>query len=224
MTLLTKFAQLPTALVDIICLFTGKFVLDKNNSLRSIVNLYDFENIKTHLNEYSKRGMYFYMNRERLVRMIYKQKQGEMPLEQRVFEELSLAQFANPVRHPSLFLKESPMEEVMIPLPKDTYCESCENKLTSFNFKKYLYLNNDLHGTTIFYQIFTNVRPIRFIQNKCKYCLQSIVMAKDNIVYQPQYKKQDMIPRKQHIHVQKLYNNRRAEQKYNHIRYYKYSK
>jgi hypothetical protein len=224
MTLLTKFSQLPTALVDIICLFTGKFVLDKNNRLRSILNLYDFENIKTHLNEYSKIGMKYYMNRERLVRMLYTQKKGEMPLEQRILEELSLAQFANPVRHPSLFLKESPMEEVMIPFTKGTFCESCENKLTSFNFTKNFYLNNDLYGTTIFYQIFTNVRPNRFNENKCKYCLQSIVIAKDNIVYQPQYKKQDMISRKQHIHVQKLYNNRRAEQKYNHMRYYKYSK
>ena len=223
MTLLTKFSHLPTALVDIICLFTGKFVLDKNNKLRSIVNLYDFENIKTHLNEYSKRGMNYYMSKERLVRMIYTQKQGEMPLEQRVFEELSLAQFANPVRHPSLFLKESPMEEVMIPLPKDTYCESCEDKLRSSIFTKYIYCSMP----TIFHDIFVKfvtLRPNKCYEKKCVYCLKPIITTNDHIVYQPQYKKEELMRRKQQIHVQKLYNNRRAEHKYNHMRYYKYSK
>jgi hypothetical protein len=156
--------------------------------------------------------------------MIYTKKKDAMTSEQRILEELSLAQFANPVRHPLLFLKESPLKEVMIPLEKGTFCESCENRLTSFDFTKKFYFNNYPYTINQFYELFISIFPNKYNEKRCKKCLQPFVIKNVDIVYQPHYKKQDMMFRKQQIHVQKLYYNRRAEQKYNHMRYYKYSK
>ena len=227
MSFSSKFFHLPTELVNIICLYTGKFLLDKNKRLHSIVNLYDFENIKLHIDKYLKIAYHYNMNRERLVRILYTQKKDRMYEKERIREELSLAQFANPKRHPLLFLKESPVEEVIVPLEKGIFCETCENKLTSTELiegKRYKARQFTMINLYAFYYRYMNINPYIVEQKKCKHCSKPIVETKDKCVYQPQYKKQEIISSKQNIHVQKLYNNRRAENKYNHMRYYKYSK
>lgn len=227
MSFSSKFFDLPTELVNIICLYSGKFVLDKNKRLHSIVNLNDFDNIKIHIDKYPNSAYHYNMNRERLVRILYTQKKDRMCEKERISEELSLAQFANPKRHPLLFLKASPLEEVIVPLEKDKFCKTCENKLTSTELidgKRYKPRQFAMINLYAFYYQYMNINPYIVEQKKCKHCLNTIVETKDKCVYQPQYKKQEIISSKQNIHVQKLYNNRRSENKYNHMHYYKYSK
>lgn len=119
MSLLTRYScNLPVEIAHLICLFTGKFVLDKKKRLRSIVNLYDFENIKIHIKQLSSDHMNrycYYVNRERLVRMLYTQKKINMSHKKRIKEEVLLTQFVDYNRHPLLFLKASPIEDIFVP-------------------------------------------------------------------------------------------------------------
>jgi hypothetical protein len=207
MSLLTRYGKLPVEIVHIICLFTGKFVFDKQGKLRSIVNLFDFENIKIHIDQFSTGAtMNVNMNRERLVRMLYTQKNGKMSEEKRIQEEVLLSQFADPLRHPRLFTKPSPIEDVLIPLENGVFCNRCKNKLSSVDLaspkphlKKISFFQ---HGMFHYY---VYIDPYELI-GKCKQCLKVIVEIKDKPIditlISNNYKKMS------YPSYPKLYNNR----------------
>jgi hypothetical protein len=208
MSLLTRYSKLPVEIVHIICLFTGKFVFDKHGKLRSIVNVLDFENIKLHIDKFSTGDsmfhMNFIMNRQRLVRMLYRQKNGKMSEEKRIQEEVLLSQFADPVRHPRLFTKPSPMEDVLVPLESGVFCNRCRNKLSSVDLaspKPHLKKMSFFQHGIFHYYVY--IDPYELI-GKCKQCMKVIVEIKDKpidmtIVFND-YKKMNPYP--------KLYNNR----------------
>ena len=50
-SLITRFSELPSDTIGLICLFTGKFKYDKNGELQSIINIYDYIHIDFHLQE-----------------------------------------------------------------------------------------------------------------------------------------------------------------------------
>jgi len=182
MSLVTRYRELPREIVDIICLFTGKFVFDKHGKFRSIVNLFDFENIKLHIDQFSTGHHHIHMNRQRFVRILYTQKNGKMSNEKRINEEVLLAQFADPIRHPLLFTKASPMEDVFVPLEKGVFCHTCMDTLSSVDLaspkpymKKFTFFQ---HGMFHYY-VYVDPEELR---GRCKQCLKSIVEIKDEVV------------------------------------------
>jgi hypothetical protein len=209
----TLITQLPIELVHIICLFTGKFVFDKEGILRSIVNLLDFENIKLHIDQFSKFENNSNMNRQRLVRMLYTKKNGKMSKEKRIKEEVLLSQFADPIRHPRLFIKPSPIKDVLIPLEKGVFCNTCKDKLASVDLaapKPHLKKVAFFHYG-IFHQYVYVHHPCKLI-GKCKHCMKVIIETKDEPVditlLSNNHKTMN------HSHHHKLYNNRVTKVRY----------
>ena len=134
-------SNIPTELAHIILLFTGKFILDKNNKLKSIVNLHDFENIKQHLNVFE---LFFdhYLLRvnkmEKFIMYLHKKVYNRpvMNEKERKREEMLGYMGVNYNRHSLLFTKPSALEEVMIPIENGVFCEDCQNNLTSVELEK----------------------------------------------------------------------------------------
>ena len=176
MSLIEQYRELPREIVDIICLFTGKFVFDKQGKLRSIVNLLDFENIKSHIAQYLNIAYHYNMNRERLVRILYTQKNGVMSNEKKIQEELLCSQFIDYNRHPLLFAKSSPLENVFVPLEKFTFCDTCKHKLSSVDlaspksFIKHIMFN----GFSYFIKMSTDQ-----LKGICRQCLTPIFEITD---------------------------------------------
>jgi|LauGreSBDMM110SN_4_FD.fasta_scaffold231214_1 hypothetical protein len=182
MSLVTRYRELPREIVDIICLFTGKFVFDKHRKLCSIVNLFDFENIKLHIDQFSIGHHHIHMNRQRLVRMLYTQKNGKMRDEKRMNEEVLLAQFADPTRHPLLFTKASPMEDVFVPLEKGVFCNTCKYKLSSVDLaspKPYIKKLSFFQHGMFHYYVYVDPQELR---GRCKQCLKPVFEIKEKVV------------------------------------------
>ena len=79
-SLSTRFSELPSDTIGLICIFTGKFKYDKNGELQSIINIYDYIHIDFHLQEViNKRslrdGYYFNHN----IIFIYRTRQYHWP-------------------------------------------------------------------------------------------------------------------------------------------------
>jgi hypothetical protein len=211
----TLITQLPIELVHIICLFTGKFVFDKEGKFRSIVNLLDFENIKLHIDQFSKCENNSNINRQRLVRMLYTKKNGKMSEEKRIKEEVLLSQFVDPIRHPRLFIKPSPIKEVFIPLEKGVFCNTCKDKLTSVDLaapkphlKKVVFFH---YG--IFHQYLYLHHPCKLI-GKCKHCMKVIIETKDEPVDITLLSNNHNHKKMNHLIDSKLYNNRVTKVRY----------
>lgn len=125
--------RLPIELVHLICVFTGKFIIE-NGKLRSIVCLPDYENIHQHLILFSKlRYEASVMSSPRFFRFQFNYMYLRIPMtkEERNREELLLYSYANHKRHPLLFMREGGLEEVMVPLQKGIICDDCGSKLPS---------------------------------------------------------------------------------------------
>ena len=226
MSLLKTFSHLPIEIAHIICLFTGKFILDKNRKLHSIVNLFDFENIKLHIDQSTRymnglHYMYYIMNRERFVRMLYTKKNRLMSDEKRMNEELSLAQFADYNRHPLLFTKESPIKDVFVQLEKDIFCDTCKYNLSSVDLacpKSVKKIIGYIEGHQIpFYMCvyrYINMRGPKngnlFLSKKirCHHCTKPISKTKDEPVnIGVDYTR--LNDKKKGYSYPKLYNNRK---------------
>jgi hypothetical protein len=143
LALINKFRGLPTELAHLICLFTGKFIIDINGKLKSIINVDDFQNIQTHLliQQYHLDKylfQWFTMNQKiRFIQSLYSGRLLEP--EERVKEEVLSIQNVEFEKQSFLFTKPSEMEEVMIPDKVDlkTFCnECCFKRLLTKNPKK----------------------------------------------------------------------------------------
>jgi len=223
MSLITIFSNLPIEIAHIICLFTGKFVLDKNKKLHSVVNLFDFENIKLHIDQSTRymNGFYNIIDRQRFVRMLYTKKNGVMSDKKRMNEELSLAQFADYNRHPLLFTKESPIKDVFVQLEKDIFCDTCKYNLSSVDLacpksvKKMIgYIEGHQIPIYIYYMYrYINMRGPKngklFLSKKirCHHCTKPISKKKDEPVTIGEYYT-SLNDKKKGYSYPKLYNNR----------------
>jgi len=138
-----KFRELPTELAHLICVFTGKFVIDINGKLKSIINVDDFQNIQTHIliQQYHQDKYLFQLfTMKQKIRFIQSLYSGRMlEKEERLKEEVLSIEKVDFEKQPFLFTKPSEMEEVMIPDKVDlkTLCdECCSERLLSKNPKK----------------------------------------------------------------------------------------
>jgi hypothetical protein len=143
LALINKYRGLPTELANLICLFTGKFIIDINGKLKSIINVDDFKNIQTHLliQQYHLDKylfQWFTMNQKiRFIQSLYSGRMLEQ--EERVKQEVLSIQNVEFEKQPFLFTKPSEMEDVMIPDKVDLniFCnECCFKMLLTKNPKK----------------------------------------------------------------------------------------
>jgi hypothetical protein len=118
MDIMTK---LPTEIVHLIMLFTGKFKMCKNGKIKSIICVDDFENIRNHLTIFKLSNKYAYANMQKFVKYLHKKiyNRPVMDERERKLEELKACVGIDYHKHSWLFLKESPIEEVMIPCCSD---------------------------------------------------------------------------------------------------------
>ena len=138
--------MLPIEAVHIICLFTGKFIFDKNGVFKSVVDLRDFENIKKHLNIFK----YFHNHRrislvnnifiKYLHRDIYKR--PVMDKEERMKEEIIHYKNVDFERHSLLFLKERQINDVIVPLENRVFCNKCSTQFISLEMQLRQYFVN----------------------------------------------------------------------------------
>lgn len=150
--LITLFQDLPVEIIHLICILTGKFILDKKWKLKSIIDMRDFAPINMHLfNILDFKSEARLMDRQRFIKYIRSCRFD--PLledEDRIREEVEWVKNTDFYRHPSLFIKSSPIEEVMIPIESDIFCEGCQNNCTSielswFRFSCYNFKNVCIH-------------------------------------------------------------------------------
>ena len=122
------FHSLPKEVVNTILLFTGKFIIDKRDKtkLRSIILIYDYENINKCL-KIKKKKLWHIINDLRPWVFEFSSE------EERNKQELEHSARVNYYRHPLLFLKPSEMEEVMIPLQDNMVCGFCEKIVLHLN-------------------------------------------------------------------------------------------
>ena len=181
----SNWKSVPTEVVHLILLFTGKFVFDKNGKLKSIVNLHDFENIKQHL------GIFHLFFEHHLLRInemeqfimylhekIYNR--DVMDKEERKHEEILAYMGVDYKKHPLLFLKETPIEEVMVPLQPNIFCGKCENKLTSVELTQPKKTKKTLTTTILDYNdevngiIFYHYNVVYLKYGQCNHCFELI--------------------------------------------------
>jgi hypothetical protein len=209
-TLSSNWKDLPTEVVHLILLFTGKFVFDKKGKLKSIVNLHDFENIKQHLgvfelffehhllriNEIEKFIMYLH-------KKIYNRQ--VMDEEERKREEMLAYMGVDYNKHRLLFLKESPVEEVMIPLEPNMFCGECSNKLTSVELTQrhktikttnMWHHNGNIHGLVFWYYNNVYLKP-----GQCRNCFELIKNKKEKKIEE---KDELIIPVKKYSEPRKI--------------------
>jgi hypothetical protein len=134
-----QFTRLPMEIVHMICLFTGKFVFDKDGMFKSIIDIREFLQIDLHLlNMIDFKIEALAMERQRLIKFLRSQTYKPLEDEERIHEEVTWLQNIDYTRHKQLFLTSSPVEEVMIPLRPGVFCEDCQMKCTSKELS-YLY-------------------------------------------------------------------------------------
>jgi len=176
------FQTLPVELVHLICLFTGKFIFDKNGKFKSIIDINDFIHIDFHLlHMLDFKSEARRMDRQRFIKYLRSHTYDPMEEEDRIQEELEWAKNADFYRHPSLFLKSSPAEEVMIPLESGKFCERCQNKCTStqlslhgYNFYKYHVSD---HGLYFWY---TSSNDSKNICTRCSHIITKTPIINDD--------------------------------------------
>jgi len=70
--IISRFQELPSDLVKLICLFTGKFKYDKNGNLQSIINIHDYVHIDYHLQDkLHKRSLTNYYDHNHNIIFVY---------------------------------------------------------------------------------------------------------------------------------------------------------
>jgi hypothetical protein len=136
MSFIAAFALLPIEVVHMICLFTGKFVFDKQGRFKSIIYLRDFENINQHIPVFalvSHKSWLINPDKTRFIRYLHSEiyNRPTMSEEERNQAELLHFEKVDYRRHKSLFLQEGTIEEVMIPVADGIFCEPCKRKLSS---------------------------------------------------------------------------------------------
>jgi hypothetical protein len=187
-TLSCNWKDLPTEVAHLILLFTGKFVFDKKGKLKSIVNLHDFENIKKHLSIFEL----FFENHllrknimDKFIMYLHKKVYNRpvMNEEERTREEILAYMGVDYNKHKLLFIQESPIEEVMIPLEPNMFCEECSNKLTSVELtqrhnkiktKNTWHHNGNIHGLIFWYYNVVYLKP-----GQCRHCFELIKNKKN---------------------------------------------
>ena len=199
-TLSSNYKSIPTEIVDLILLFTGKFVFDKNGKLKSIVNLHDFENIKQHLCVF---GLFFEHHLlkknevEKFIMYLHKKVYNRpvMDEEERAREEILAYMAVDYNKHRLLFLKELPIEEVMIPLKPNMLCGECSNNLTSVELTqrhKKITTKNIWHHNGNINLLNGNINEFIFLyyniylkDGQCRNCFELIKNKKEDDVLIP---------------------------------------
>jgi hypothetical protein len=196
-TLSSNWKSVPTEVSHLILLFTGKFVFDKNGKLKSIVNLHDFENIEQHLGVFELFFGHHLLRKnevEKFIMYLHKKVYNRpvMDEEERKREEILAFMNVDYNKHNLLFIKESPIEEVMIPLEPGRFCGECENKLTSveltqrhktiktknvFNNFNVWNMNGGINGFVYWYYNVVCLKP-----GQCRNCFELIKNKKEKKV------------------------------------------
>jgi len=201
--------NLPEEVAHLILLFTGKFVFDKNRKLKSIVNLHDFENIKQHLGVFELFFGHHLLRKnevEKFVMYLHKKVYNRpvMEKEERIREEMLSYIGVDYDKHKFLFLKELPVEEVMIPLEPNMFCGECSNKLTSVELtqrhktiktKNMWHHNGNIHGLVFWYY---NIIYLK--HGQCRHCFELIKNKKEKV----EEKDELVIPVKKYSEAKKI--------------------
>jgi hypothetical protein len=186
-----NWVTLPIEVAHLILLFTGKFVFDKKGKLKSIVNLHDFENIKQHLGVFELFFGHHLLRKnevEKFIMYLHKKVYNRpvMDEEERTHDEILAYMGVDYNKHKLLFLKELPVEEVMIPLEPGRFCGECENKLTSVELtqrhktiktKNMWHHNGNFHGLVFWYYNIVYLKP-----GQCLHCFELIKNKKEKKV------------------------------------------
>lgn len=188
---------LPIELVHQICLFTGKFVLDKENKLKSVLDVREYENINKQLmaslilnHRFNSHDLSFVKQFHigKIISSLYKKRSDYMTNEQREQAELLHSLNVNKKRHPLLFVKESSIEEVMKPGGEKTFCQKCQyRKLLPDSYpirrpsKKYSYIRGYINENIYFLRIintFMGLSARDKCRNVCEGCMIPLSVEK----------------------------------------------
>ena len=188
---------LPIEIVHQICLFTGKFVLDKENKLKSVVDIREYENINKQLIRSFMLNHRFNSHDLSLVKQchigkivssLYKKRPDAMSDEERKQAELLHSQNVDKKRHPLLFTKESAIEEVMKPGGEKTFCQKCQyRKLLPDSYpirrpsRKYRYIRGYINDNLYFIRIvntFLGLSGRDKCRNVCEGCMIPLSVEK----------------------------------------------
>lgn len=138
--------NLPMDLVNQICLYTGKFRLI-NDKLMSLIEKDRYNEVEKTLTNKTKYTLAVFLNMERLVMRLYNKKNGVRSNEERMRDHLEHTQKVIFERHPLLFTKDSPIENVMIPETHDT-CMKCAVEIF-LSKRKIFHINDPKKGQCI---------------------------------------------------------------------------
>jgi len=119
--------QLPLDIINIICLFTGKFILLPNGKLKSIIDMRDFQHLSPTLLNRKFFSINSLMRAWDRAEIKYK--------EEREKEHIRHMQNVDFHRHRGLFLPEEPIEN-MEPIKSDLFCYHCVRQLSSSELEK----------------------------------------------------------------------------------------
>jgi len=138
--------RLPIEVVHIICEYTGKFHRI-GPKLMSMIDTGDYENIKIAMAKNAKNSFAFFLNKERLVMRLSRMKNGSRSEEERKQDHIQHFQNVDYKRHPLLFDKECPADEVFKP---DTYetCAPCAVRLF-LSKKRTFHINEPKEGQCV---------------------------------------------------------------------------
>ena len=200
--LITLFQDLPVEIIHLICILTGKFILDKKWKLKSIIDMRDFAPIDIHLlNMLDFKSEARRMDRQRFIKYVRSCTFDRLlEDEDRIREEVEWVKNVDVYRHTSLFLKSSPLEEVMIPLESGKFCEGCQKNCTS----------KQLTNTCHFYIYTDSNNGLYFGRSKniCISCFHIITKTtKTPIVNDDKYEKTKIIKMKEKFPKRKSLNN-----------------
>lgn len=170
------FHSLPKEVVNTILLFTGKFIIDKRDKtkLRSIILIYDYENINRCL-KIKKKKLWHIVNE--LCPWVFEFSSEE----ERNKQELEHSACVNYYRHPLLFLKPCEIEEFMIPLQDNMVCSFCEKNCTSseLSFYSMIKLKQSLFSRYI--REYNCARCNAIIKQQTNTTEQEYKLKKDNV-------------------------------------------
>jgi len=192
---------LPIEVAHLICLFTGKFVLDKENKLKSVVDVREYENINKQImasfllnHRFNSHDLSFvkHFHIGTIVSSLYKKRPDAMTDEEREQAELLHSQNVDKKRHPLLFAKESAIEEVMKPGGEKTFCQKCQyRKLLPDSYPirrpsgKYRYIRGYINDNLYFIRIvntFLGIYPLVVkCRNVCEGCMIPLSVEKREI-------------------------------------------
>ena len=188
MSLISAFALLPIEAVHMICLFTGKFVFDKQGRFKSIIDLRDFENINQHIPVFalvSHKSWLMNPDKTRFIRYLHSEIYNRPTMSEEERNQAELLHFAKVDyhRHKSLFLQEGTIDEVMIPVADGIFCEPCKRKLSSSELEhvqhrrriRYSFDDGTVEGFNFWYNGGVFISITKNIHEKCcRNCFNSI--------------------------------------------------